>query len=49
MRLRSIRPAVTPQNENHQITAVDMHRVDLDGEQLVTYEVVTGERINRAN
>ena len=35
--------------ENHQITAVDMHRVDLDGEQLVTYEVVTGERINRAN
>ena len=35
--------------ENHQITAVDMHRVDLDGEQLVTYEVMTGERINRAN
>ena len=35
--------------ENHQITAVDMHRVDLDGEQLVTYEVVTRERINRAN
>ena len=35
--------------ENHQITAVDMHRVDLDGEQLVTYEVVTGEQINRAN
>lgn len=35
--------------ENHQITAVDMHRVDLDGEQLVTYEVVTGERINWAN
>lgn len=35
--------------ENHQITAVDMHRVDLDGEKLVTYELVTGEQINWAN
>ena len=31
--------------ENHQITAVDMHRENLDGETLVHYPVVTGEHI----
>lgn len=31
--------------ENHQITAVDMHRENLDGEMLVHYPIVTGEHI----
>ena len=31
--------------ENHQITAVDMHRENLDGETLVHYPVVKGEHI----
>ena len=31
--------------ENHQITAVDMHRENLDGETLVHYPIVTGEHI----
>lgn len=30
---------------NHQITAVDMHRVDLEGESLIRYEVIQGEQI----
>lgn len=31
--------------ENHQITAVDMHREDLEGTGLVAYPMVQGERI----
>ena len=31
--------------DNHQIGAVDMHREDLDGEELIRYEPVTEERI----
>ena len=30
---------------NHQITAVDMHREDLDGTRLVRYPLVQGEKI----
>ena len=30
---------------NRQITAVDMHRENLDGNSLVRYPLVTGERI----
>jgi choloylglycine hydrolase len=35
--------------DNHQITAVDMHREDLDGERLVRYPLVTGEQIQMQN
>lgn len=35
--------------ENHQITAVDMHRADLDGENLTRYEVIQGEQIRWEN
>ena len=35
--------------ENHQITAVDMHREDLDGRELVRYPLVLGEQINWQN
>ena len=52
MKLRCILPAamqqkesITTQRMNHQITAVDMHRENLDGETLVHYPVVTGEHI----
>ena len=31
--------------ENHQITAVDMHRENLDGEALIRYPLITGENI----
>lgn len=31
--------------DNHQITAVDMHREDLDGEKLIRYPLITGEKI----
>ncbi|MDE7298785.1 MAG: choloylglycine hydrolase [Lachnospiraceae bacterium] len=34
---------------NHQITAVDMHREELDGTRLARYPLVTGERIFRQN
>ena len=48
MKLRCILPAAMQQKEsyeNHQITAVDMHRENLDGETLVHYPVVKGEHI----
>ena len=35
--------------ENHQITAVDMHREDLNGEKLVSYPLITGEQIRIQN
>ena len=35
--------------ENHQITAVDMHRVELDGRELIRYEVIQGEQIRWEN
>jgi len=35
--------------ENHQISAVDMHREDLDGEVLVSYPLITGEQIRMQN
>lgn len=35
--------------DNHQITAVDMNRECLDGEDIVTYLPVTGEQINWQN
>ena len=31
--------------DNHQITAVDLHRAELDGETLSTWPLVTGEQI----
>ena len=34
---------------NHQITAVDMHREKLDGDKLVRYPLITGEQINYQN
>ena len=35
--------------DNHQITAVDMHRENLDGSQLVRYPLITGEQIRMQN
>ncbi len=35
--------------DNHQITAVDMHKTDLDASALVRYTPVTGEHINMQN
>jgi choloylglycine hydrolase len=35
--------------DNHQITAVDMHRENLDGEKLVRYPLITGEQICEQN
>lgn len=35
--------------ENHQITAVDMHREDLDAKKLIHYPLVSGEQINWQN
>lgn len=35
--------------ENHQITAVDMHKENLDGDALVGYAPVEGEQIYRQN
>ena len=35
--------------ENSQITAVDMHRCDLDGDKLVSYPLVTGQHIHWQN
>lgn len=35
--------------ENHQITAVDMHREDLDGKALIRYPLITGEHIYLQN
>ena len=35
--------------ENSQITAVDMHREDLDGTDLVSYPLITGQQIRYQN
>lgn len=35
--------------ENSQITAVDMHKEDLDGTKVVTYDLVKGQQINYQN
>lgn len=35
--------------DNHQITAVDMHREDLDGTRLVRYPLIQGEQIRLQN
>ena len=35
--------------ENHQITAVDMHRENLDGESLSRYPLICGEQIKMQN
>ena len=35
--------------ENHQITAVDMHKENLDGDALVGYAPIEGEQIYRQN
>lgn len=35
--------------ENHQITAVDMHKENLDGCELISYPVITGEQIKMQN
>ena len=35
--------------ENHQISAVDMHRENLDGDALICYPVIDGEQINYQN
>ena len=35
--------------ENNQITAVDMHRENLDGTEVVTYPLVTGQQIKWQN
>ena len=35
--------------DNHQITAVDMHRENLDGEQLVRYPLIKEEQIRLQN
>lgn len=34
---------------NHQITAVDMHKENLDGEELVSYPLIQEEQIKRQN
>lgn len=35
--------------DNHQITAVDMHKENLDGNELVRYPLITGEHIKYQN
>ena len=35
--------------DNHQITAVDMHKENLDGTKIIRYQPVTGEQINFQN
>ena len=35
--------------DNHQISAVDMHRENLDGDALICYPVIQGEQINYQN
>ena len=35
--------------DNHQITAVDMHKENLDGNELVRYPLINGEHINYQN
>ena len=35
--------------DNHQITAVDMHKENLDGDSLIRYSLIKGEHINYQN
>ena len=35
--------------ENSQITAVDMRKEDLDGQELISYELVKTQQINYQN
>lgn len=35
--------------DNHQITAVDMHKENLDGDSLIRYELIKEEQIKRQN
>ena len=35
--------------DNHQITAVDMHKEDLDGNSLINYPMLKGEQIRFQN
>ncbi|MBC9735208.1 choloylglycine hydrolase [Nocardioides marmotae] len=35
--------------ENSQLTAVDLHKVDLDGDSLSTYPLVTGQQVREQN
>ena len=35
--------------DNHQISAVNMHKTDLDGTSLIRFPVITGEHINYQN
>lgn len=35
--------------DNHQITAVDMHKENLDGEKLISYELIKEEQIKAQN
>lgn len=35
--------------DNHQISAVDMHKENLDGDTLVRYPLIKGEHINYQN
>ena len=35
--------------ENSQITGVDMHRENLEGEKLIAYPLVTGQQIRMQN
>ena len=57
MKLQFILPAVMPQrefittqpNNNHQISAVDMHRENLDGTELIRYPLITEQQINFQN
>ena len=35
--------------ENSQITGVDMHRENLDGDSVVTYPLITGQQIRMQN
>lgn len=35
--------------ENHQISAVDMHRENLDGDKVVTYPLINGQQIHIQN
>jgi choloylglycine hydrolase len=35
--------------DNHQITAVDMHKTDLNGSRLIQYSLITEEQIREQN
>lgn len=57
MRLLFIPPAASHQREfdyyttydNHQISAVDMHKTDLNGQELARFTPVTTEQIHFMN